>query len=239
MRGLERTHRGFRFGSVDAVDGEAERALDEFDLPALAFGADRDVVFGRRRRAAGRGDGLPAAGRERSLPDRPSAPQARRARSVWRAFRPARSAARLRGGERASVRARAPRLRRRRGRACAARAPRAAARRGRTDPSGGRAAVQWSRRVGARATRRERSRRARERSSEASQGSTAPRSRTNPDMQASFLTLLGAYGVSCRARVNYATPHLWRFAPAVSRLHWVPRSSNPLGPRTRHERAAK
>src|SRR5207302_2730722 len=28
--------------------------------------------------------------------------------------------------------------------------------------------------------------------------------------------LLGAYGVSCRARVNFdATPHLWRLAPAA------------------------
>jgi len=56
--------------------------------------------------------------------------------------------------------------------------------------------------------------------------------------KASFLTLLGAYGVSCRARVNHATPHLWRFAPAASGLHWVPRSLAPVGARTRHERAA-
>ena len=39
-----------------------------------------------------------------------------------------------------------------------------------------------------------------------------------------------AYGVSCRARVSvYATPHVWRFAPAASRLHWVPRSWAPWG----------
>ena len=40
-------------------------------------------------------------------------------------------------------------------------------------------------------------------------------------------TFLGAYGVSCRARVNvYATPQMWRFAPAVE-PHWVPRSVAP------------
>ena len=48
--------------------------------------------------------------------------------------------------------------------------------------------------------------------------------------KASFLHLLGAYGVSCRARVRSTLRHiLWRFAPAAFRLHWVPRSSTPWG----------
>jgi len=61
VRGLERAHGGFCFRPVDPVDGDAERALDEFDLAARAFGADRDRVFGGRRRfGAGRGGGLAA-----------------------------------------------------------------------------------------------------------------------------------------------------------------------------------
>ena len=77
-----------------------------------------------------------------------------------------------------------------------------------------------------------RARRARERSSEALQWSATARSRGDPDMRGRpfSISFPCAYGVSCRARVNdYATPHLWRFAPAASRLQWVPRSWAPWG----------
>ena len=77
-----------------------------------------------------------------------------------------------------------------------------------------------------------RARRSRERSSDALQWSRTARSRGDPDMRRRPFSnpFPCAYGVSCRARVNdYATPHLWRFAPAAFRLQWVPRSRTPWG----------
>ena len=65
--------------------------------------------------------------------------------------------------------------------------------------------------------RLERPRRARDRSSEAFHGSRAARSRGHPGMRGVLspsIPLLGAYGVSCRARVNVcATPHFVAIRP--------------------------
>src|SRR5258708_5046357 len=71
--------------------------------------------------------------------------------------------------------------------------------------------------IGRTRPRRERARRARERSSEAFQWSRAARSRGHPGMRGVLspsipIPLLGAYGVSCRARVTSTLRHnLWRF----------------------------
>ena len=60
-----------------------------------------------------------------------------------------------------------------------------------------------------------------------------------PTCEASFLTLLGAYGVSCRARVTfYATPHLVAIRPRSRSAALGPPILHPVGSRTRHERAA-
>ena len=95
--------------------------LQQFDLTAFAaFGEDdRRFRSWSPVRVAGRGRRCAAAGDARAS-GRRSAPRARRARPVWRASRPGRTAARRRGGVRASVPARAARSPRRRGRAAGA-----------------------------------------------------------------------------------------------------------------------
>ena len=203
-------------------------------LPAFAAGAERDacsvVVVGSGLGCTALAAGLPAREARRSGPtvSAASAPSeiALRARA-----RPGRSAARRRAGARASARATAPTARssaRSRGVAQAARGRRAA-----SASDGG-----VVRRRGAR-LRTARARRARERSSEASPGVDDSKiTRESRHAKASFLHLLGAYGVSCRARVSfYATPHIVAIRPRSLSAALGPPLLHPVGPRIRHERA--
>ena len=59
---LEALHRAPRLRAVDAVDGDAQRALERLDA---GLGHVRDLGVDGRVRAAGAGDGLGSAERER------------------------------------------------------------------------------------------------------------------------------------------------------------------------------
>jgi len=60
--GLESLYRRFGFGAVDAVDADAQLALEQFHLAAGAARAQNDAVFGRRRRFRCGGDGIDGRG---------------------------------------------------------------------------------------------------------------------------------------------------------------------------------
>ena len=221
--GLEVAHRGFRFGAEDAVHFDpAEGLLEQPHLPAFAAGVEHDRVFGGRGRlgvgtAAGerglaaRDPGGGGDGEGRQCPQR-DALGARAGGDEVQLRRPAASAGaserQLPGRSFGQVSGASP----------GGRCERSARSSSRACGCGGRI-LGWPGRVVPASVAGSRSRGQRRQDHEWIPTFAAVLSST----------FLGAYGVSCRARVNvYATPHMWRFAPAVE-PHWVPRSAAPWG----------
>ena len=231
-RGLEAAHRRFGFGPVHAVDRDPERALQQAHLAAFAAGAQHDLVRGRRDRVElGRcrpRGGDAAAGVEQ----RRGRPGGERHQGAQREPLGARG-----GGHEAQLR----------GAPAGAGAPEGEIPRlafgqvargfaagvdqrgeGYDPPTDTRASFELPPRLAVRAASRRR--RARERASEASQGSRVARSRrADPGIgrSTSFRRCGGAYGVSCRARaVRYAANAAIRPRGPCG-PHWFPRSPFP------------